>query len=98
MAVLLVLAVWFGVWAAALPTPSWLEIGIGGFGVGWTFQFVGHYWEGRKPAFVDDVASLAIGPLFVTVEVLFMAGLMPELKRAIEARAGKVRQGAAAIH
>ena len=38
-------------------------LGLGLFAVGWVIQFVGHYYEGRKPAFVDDVMGLLVGPL-----------------------------------
>jgi uncharacterized membrane protein YGL010W len=93
MGVLLALCGVLGAWAAAQPTPVWLAIGVGGFVVGWIIQFVGHIWEGRKPAFVDDVMGLIIGPLFVTAEALFMAGLLPQLKATIEARAGRTRSG-----
>jgi uncharacterized membrane protein YGL010W len=31
---------------------------MGLFFVGWLFQFSGHYFEGRKPAFVDDLIGL----------------------------------------
>ena len=31
-------------------TTGWLVFGIGSFVIGWVFQFVGHYYEGRKPA------------------------------------------------
>ena len=34
------------------------------FSGGWTFQFVGHYFEGKKPSFVDDKRSLVIGVLW----------------------------------
>ncbi len=34
------------------------------FSVGWTFQFVGHYFEGKKPSFVDDKRSLVVGVLW----------------------------------
>jgi uncharacterized membrane protein YGL010W len=34
------------------------------FTVGWGFQFVGHVFEGKKPSFVDDRRSLAIGLLW----------------------------------
>lgn len=95
MTILLTLTTWFGAWAAALRTPTWLALGIGGFVVGWAFQFVGHYWERRKPAFVDDLMGLVIGPLFVLVEVLFAAGLCKDLQRTIEARSGQVRGRAA---
>jgi uncharacterized membrane protein YGL010W len=91
MAGLLALCVGVGAWAAALSTSAWLAIGIGGFVVGWAFQFVGHFWEGRKPAFVDDLMGLIIGPLFVLVEALFVFGLLPDLQRDIEARSGPVR-------
>lgn len=69
---------------AALPTVQWLLIGIGGFVLGWIIQFIGHYFEGRKPAFVDDLSGLAIGPLFITVEVLFMLGLRRDLREAMQ--------------
>ncbi len=96
MAALMGLSVWFGAWAAAQATPVWLAIGVGGFVVGWIFQFVGHHWEGRKPAFVDDIMGLVIGPLFVVAEALFGIGLMPVLRERIEARVGKIRRGGAA--
>lgn len=88
MAVLLALSVWAGSWFAAQPTGVWLAGGIGLFVVGWVFQFVGHYYEGRKPAFVDDVIGLIIGPLFVVAEAAFLLGLRDELRRAVEAHAG----------
>ena len=95
MTALLAGAVAFGAWAAAQATGLWLALGVGGFVVGWVFQFVGHFWEGRKPAFVDDLMGLIIGPLFVTVELLFMVGLCAGLQQAIEARVGPVRRGGA---
>ena len=73
---------------AALPTLSWLAIGIGAFVVGWIFQLVGHVYEGRKPAFVDDLVGLIIGPLFVVVELLVKLGLARQLNEEIERRAG----------
>ncbi|HSI61450.1 MAG TPA: Mpo1-like protein [Ideonella sp.] len=91
MAALLALALWAGAWAAAQPTAAWLSYGIGAFVVGWAFQFLGHVWEGRKPAFVDDVMGLIIGPLFVAAEAVFLLGLRPALKRQIDASAGPVR-------
>jgi uncharacterized membrane protein YGL010W len=68
-----------------------LITGIALFVVGWVFQFIGHYFEGRKPAFVDDVIGLLIGPLFVTAELGFMLGLRVALKSAIEAKVGPTR-------
>ncbi len=84
MTVLLWLCLSLGRDIAALSTTAWLAWGIGLFVVGWVFQFIGHYFEGRKPAFVDDIMGLAIGPLFVVAEVVFMLGLRQDLKKAVE--------------
>jgi uncharacterized membrane protein YGL010W len=64
---------------------------VGLFVGGWIVQFVGHAYEGRKPAFVDDVIGLMIGPLFVLAELLFIAGLRKPLQAEIERRVGPVR-------
>lgn len=49
---------------------------IGIFTVGWVFQFVGHFYEKKKPAFMDDVIGfLAVGPLFVFSRNSVYAGL-----------------------
>jgi uncharacterized membrane protein YGL010W len=66
----------------------WLGWGLGLFVLGWIIQFVGHYYEGRKPAFVDDIMGLAVGPLFVVAELGFLLGLRDEVRRAVEERAG----------
>ncbi len=34
------------------------------FTVGWTFQFVGHAFEGKKPSFVEDRRALVVGLLW----------------------------------
>ena len=91
MAVLLALSLWFAQACAAAPTAVWLTTGIGLFVLGWIIQFVGHAFEGRKPAFVDDIVGLVIGPLFVVAELAFLAGLRRGLQQAIEQRAGGLR-------
>lgn len=90
MTVLLGLAVWLGQVVAAQSTSVWLGSGLGMFVLGWVIQFIGHHYEGRKPAFVDDLVGLLVGPLFVLVEVGFLLGLRGDLKQAIEERAGPV--------
>ncbi|WP_284615194.1 Mpo1 family 2-hydroxy fatty acid dioxygenase [Aquabacterium humicola] len=67
---------------------SWLGWGLGVFAAGWVLQFIGHYYEGRKPAFVDDLVGLLVGPMFVVAEWLFAAGWGRELLAEIERRAG----------
>ena len=69
-------------------TAAFLGWGIGIFVIGWVFQFVGHYYEGRKPAFVDDLVGLLVGPMFVTGEALFAMGWGKPLLQEIEKRAG----------
>jgi uncharacterized membrane protein YGL010W len=58
------------------------------FVIGWIIQFVGHKFEGMKPAFTDDLMGLVIGPLFIMTEVFFMLGLKQQLKQYVEARVG----------
>jgi uncharacterized membrane protein YGL010W len=69
-------------------TAAWLAWGVGSFVVGWAIQFVGHWYEGRKPAFVDDLSGLLVGPMFVTAEAMFMLGWNKPLLAEIERRAG----------
>lgn len=73
---------------AAGSTAAWLAWGVGGFVAGWVIQFIGHYYEGRKPAFVDDLVGLLVGPMFVLAEAMFALGWGADLKREIERRAG----------
>ena len=84
LAVLLGLAAWAGLALAALPTPVWAGLGVGLFVIGWIIQFIGHGFEGRKPAFLDDLTSLLIGPLFIVAEFAFLLRLRPGLKQAIQ--------------
>jgi uncharacterized membrane protein YGL010W len=72
----------------AASTSAWLTWGLGSFVVGWVLQFIGHYYEGRKPAFVDDMVGLLVGPMFVTGEFLFGLGWGKPLLDEIERRVG----------
>ena len=78
----------------AMPLPwgmvAW-QMGVALFVVGWVFQFIGHFYEGRKPAFVDDIVGLLVGPMFVVGEAMMALGLLGSLHRAIERQAGPVR-------
>ena len=77
----------------AASTSAWLTGAMGSFVVGWIFQAVGHVWEGRKPAFFDDLRGLLVGPMFVVAEGLMAAGLQPGLRERIEQDAGPLRRG-----
>lgn len=91
MAVVLGASLAVGQWIAAQNTAIWLMTGGGLFVAGWAIQFLGHYYEGKKPAFVDDVVGLLVGPLFVVAEVAFALKMRLELQSAIDAGVGPVR-------
>jgi uncharacterized membrane protein YGL010W len=67
---------------------NWLTWGIGFFMLGWVIQFLGHWYEGKKPAFVDDLVGLLVGPMFVTAEAMFALGWNKQLLAEIERRVG----------
>lgn len=101
MAVLLALVAWAGLEMARWPTATWLTIGAGSFVVGWLFQIVGHYLEGKKPAFIDDISGLIIGPIFVVAEIGFLCGMRLPLKQAMRDDAtarGSIKPQAAATN
>lgn len=79
-------------WAAhgltSLALESWLALGLGLFAIGWVAQSVGHYYEGRKPPFADDISGALVAPMFVVLELLAMAGLCRPLMARIEQAAG----------
>ncbi|RZJ21688.1 DUF962 domain-containing protein [Acinetobacter sp.] len=91
MLVIYAIAYPFAYKIAQLDTTGWLSLSIGIFVVGWVFQFVGHFYEKKKPAFTDDIIGLAIGPLFVLAEMVFMLGFRKELEQRILEEARKQR-------
>ncbi len=91
MSILNVLALWLGLQIAALDWSHWLGWSLGIFIGGWALQALGHYWEGRKPAFMDDIRGLIIGPLFVVAEAGFALGFRRQVAMRIEASAGPTR-------
>jgi len=79
---------WLGQRTADGSVPVWLGWGVGCFAIGWVIQFIGHWYEGRKPAFVDDLVGLLVGPMFVVAEAMFMLGWNKPLQDTIEQRVG----------
>jgi len=86
IALYLLVCLWIGQQVAEQSVGLWLSMGLGLFLVGWIFQFLGHYFEGRKPAFLDDIMGLLIGPIFIAAEIAFMFKWRLEIKQAIEAQ------------
>ncbi len=58
-------------------------IAIGVFVVAWMVQLIGHHYEKAKPAFLDDINQLLIGPFFLMAEVYFMLGLEKAMQQKI---------------
>lgn len=92
MAIIFVAVYPFAYAIAQLPMASWLGWSIGIFVVGWVFQFIGHFYEKKKPAFMDDLIGLAIGPLFVLAELVFLLGFRKELEQKMLNQAHLLRQ------
>jgi len=79
---MLIAAEWIAKSAGA--TTAWIVFVLFFVG-GWIFQLVGHVWEGRRPALVDNLFQAFIGPMFIMAEVLIALGLKPELKAVVDA-------------
>ncbi|MCW8497566.1 DUF962 domain-containing protein [Fluoribacter dumoffii] len=77
MILLLMIANWF---SQDSPTTLGVWAFVVFFVIGWGLQFYGHYLEGKKPAFMDNLSQALIAPLFLVAELFFMAGLMHSLK------------------
>ena len=52
---------------------------------GWVLQFLGHVYEGRKPALVENLFQIFVAPMFLVAEVLFALGLRRGLRDRVEA-------------
>jgi uncharacterized membrane protein YGL010W len=79
---------WLGERVADASVAVWLAWGAGVFALGWVIQFIGHWYEGRKPAFVDDVVGLLVAPMFMVAEAMFLLGWNRPLLEEIERRVG----------
>ncbi len=72
--------------------PYLYGIAIGVFVLGWAIQFLGHHYEKAKPAFVDDIAQLMIGPFFLIAEVCFALRMFPDLDKRVDDLAQEKRR------
>ncbi len=53
------------VYALSLIGSMMLPVSLGVFAAAWAGQFIGHAIEGRKPAFLDDVRSFLVAPVWL---------------------------------
>ena len=50
---------------------------------GWILQFVGHHYEGKRPALSDNIFQAFIGPMFLVAETMVMMGHRTDLAAAM---------------
>lgn len=67
------------------PTPDALGfyVFIIAFIAGWGLQFLGHYFEGKRPAFMDNFCQALIAPMYLAAEAMFAVGMRKELRAAV---------------
>ncbi|HET9025073.1 MAG TPA: Mpo1-like protein [Burkholderiaceae bacterium] len=51
---------------------------------GWILQLIGHGFEGRKPALVDNFFQAFIAPIFLMAEVFFALGYKRDVAERVE--------------
>ena len=85
MALLMAVA-WFAAQALAGSLGSapavWMAF-IALFVGGWVLQFVGHHYEGKRPALLDNIFQAFIGPMFLVAESLVVMGQRSDLADAM---------------
>ncbi len=50
---------------------------------GWVIQLIGHIFESRKPAFLDNILQIFAAPIFVLAETLVRLGFRSDLAKII---------------
>ncbi len=50
---------------------------------GWVLQFLGHHYEGRRPALLDNIFQGFIGPMFLVAETMVVMGHRRDLADAM---------------
>jgi uncharacterized membrane protein YGL010W len=85
MAVLMAIAC-YAAWALAgalgSPQAVWIAF-LALFIGGWVLQFLGHHYEGKRPALLDNIFQAFIGPMFLLAETMVVLGLRHDLAVAM---------------
>lgn len=50
---------------------------------GWVLQFLGHHYEGKRPALIDNIFQGFIGPMFLVAEILVVLKQRNDLAEAM---------------
>jgi uncharacterized membrane protein YGL010W len=80
---------WFAEFCAQGESPVVWSIIAACFIGGWIIQFIGHVFEGRRPALFDNILQVFMAPGFLVAETLFAIGLLGELKNDLQDRSRK---------
>jgi uncharacterized membrane protein YGL010W len=51
---------------------------------GWLIQLIGHFFEKRKPAFMDNFMQIFAAPVFLCAEILIKFGIRTELGKYLK--------------
>lgn len=62
------------------------------FVAGWAIQFLGHVFEGRRPAFLTNILQVFMAPAFLIAEAMFASGRQRSLAGILRTRAQKYAQ------
>ena len=81
----LMLVAWYAAegLAAALGTGSTWGAFLVLFVGGWVLQFLGHHYEGKRPALLDNIFQAFIGPMFLVAETMVALGQRRDLASAM---------------
>ncbi len=85
IAMLLWLAAWVAAQGAAV---AWTVFAVAFVG-GWVLQLIGHYFEGRRPALVDNFFQVFIALVFLMAELFFALGFKRDVRQRVERLAGE---------
>lgn len=50
---------------------------------GWILQFLGHHYEGKRPALIDNIFQAFIGPMFLVAEAMVVMGQRTDLAKTM---------------
>ena len=77
----IMLPAWYGAeaLAGALGPSSTIVAFLVLFASGWVLQFIGHHYEGKRPALADNIFQGFIGPMFLVAETLVASGYRADL-------------------
>lgn len=70
---------WLSQWICQQPAVVSVTYFVVSFVIGWFLQIAGHWFEGKRPAFLDNLLQLMSGPLFLAYEFGVSIGVLSEL-------------------